>query len=1116
MKKTKTAPAAFLLATLGAVLIGAVVQADDTELFVGNSAQFPAAQPNILLIVDTSDSMDTELITQAPFDPSQVYSGGCDQDRVYWRRSTGEPPDCDTQRWFSRQALVCQRARLAFMSSGRYTDRFAQFDPGTDERWESLADDQKDRFVECQDDGGRHGDGSDSAEVYAQNGAKNDLWSTDPLDQVAWGQTPADLVYTVYDANYLNWYYGPPTTSTRLQVVKEVANALLDSVSGVNVGLMRFNSGDGGSVIHAVEPIGSGRERLKAKINGLETSGLTPLSESLFEAGQYFRGGTVEFGNIANPTVSVPESRSPGNPNIYQSPLEFGCQKNFAVLLTDGKPTKDVHADDKITGLPGFGELVGPDCDSAGEEFGNGRCLDDMAEWLFETDLRPDLPGQQNVNTYTIGFNIDLPLLGSAATRGGGSYFTANNTASLSTALTNIVTSVLDTQTTFTSPSVAVNTFNRTQNLNDLFLTVFKATGRTHWPGNLKKYRLSGQRIIDSNGRPVIDPESGFLSDGSQSFWAESPDGADVTLGGAANRIPDPQTRQVYTYLGNAELTASTNAVARGNARLTGAMLGIGEPDDPNRDDLISYARGMDLRDVDQDGDLDEPRKQMGDPLHAKPVSVIYGGTPDRPKGVVYMATNDGNLHAIDSETGQEKWTFIPPEFLSDLVELYFDESTPIKHYGIDGSLGVQVKADNNGTIEPDAGERVYLFAGMRRGGAFYYGLDVSDPDRPKFMWRLDSSQLPGVGQTWAKPIATRVAVEGVSQNPDKFVLIIGGGYDPSQDNLKTSTDNQGNAIYIVDSVSGERLWYASEDDADLDIPGMTYSIPGNLKVLDLNGDRLADRIYASDMGGQVLRFDIFNGSGVPDLVTGGVFARLGAAGQGAAPQADTRRMYYPVDVALVRDDNTAFLHLGVGSGHRARPNTTVAQDRFYALRDYDVFTSKTQVAYDFFTPIQDSDLVDITDDIAADVPLGSAGWKLELRTSGWRGEKVLAEARTFDNKVFLTTFTPGVGASINDCEPALGLNRLYVLDIYNGAPVNNLDGRGDEDALTLEDRFTESSGSIASEVVFLFPSPEDPSTCVGDECRPEPLACVDLFCFPPGFNNDPVRTTWSQESMDY
>ncbi|HEY5623737.1 MAG TPA: hypothetical protein VIV14_08240, partial [Gammaproteobacteria bacterium] len=150
-----------------------------------------------------------------------------------------------------------------------------------------------------------------------------------------------------------------------------------------------------------------------------------------------------------------------------------------------------------------------------------------------------------------------------------------------------------------------------------------------------------------------------------------------------------------------------------------------------------------------------------------------------------------------------------------------------------------------------------------------------------------------------------------------------------------------------------------------------------------------------------------------------------------------------------------------------------------------------------------------------APVVIGQAGWKIELRDGGWRGEKVLAEARTFNNQIFFTTFTPGTPASANDCIPSLGTNRLYVVDIFNGAPVNNLDGLGDDQELTLTDRYTEFEGSIASEAILLFPSPENPDDpdCVGDQCDPPPLVCVDLFCFSAGFGNDPVRTFWSQES---
>ena len=38
---------------------------------------------------------------------------------------------------------------------------------------------------------------------------------------------------------------------------------------------------------------------------------------------------------------------------------------------------------------------------------------------------------------------------------------------------------------------------------------------------------------------------------------------------------------------------------------------------------------------------------------------------------VVYVATNDGYLHAIDVDSGDELWSFIPQELLGDLINVY-------------------------------------------------------------------------------------------------------------------------------------------------------------------------------------------------------------------------------------------------------------------------------------------------------------------------------------------------------------------------------------------------------------------------------------------------------------
>ncbi|HEX9875821.1 MAG TPA: PilC/PilY family type IV pilus protein [Gammaproteobacteria bacterium] len=1091
-----------------AVLSGLPAVADDTELFVADVADLGNAQPNILFILDTSGSMSSQVSTQSTYDPSVSYSGDCETNRVYWRTGTGNPPDCDTIRWFNASAFTCDAAMQAFaLGTGTYTDRMAQFDPGSDDRWERISSSQKSRYVECEDDEGIHGQTTGDPDVYPRNGDGNNPWTNSANQGINWGQSPADRLYTVYEGNYINWFYGPTATSTRIQVMKDVSTSLLNSVNGVNVGLMRFNNNEGGPVIHAMEDISTARSAMQTKINNLPASGFTPLSETLYEAGLYYMGGNVDYGNVGDPDLSVAESRIVGNPSTYDSPLELSCQKSFIVLLTDGAPTLDVSANGKITGLPDYADATGSTgCDGSGD----GRCLDDMAAYLFNADLSPE-PGQQNVVTYTIGFTVDLPLLADTAAEGGGAYFTANDTASLSTALTSIVTEILDTATTFTAPSVSVNSFNRTRNLNDLFISVFQASSDVHWPGNLKKYRLrpSDGEILDANGNLAVDPATGFFADTSQSFWSAVVDGASVNRGGAASRLPDPVSRNIFTYLGN-----SQGAIERTNTDIDDSLLGTGGAGDPTRDQVIDYIRGLDVTDVDQDNNSSEPRNQMGDPLHAQPISVIYGGTPGNPDitdAAIYFATNDGVLHSIDPNTGVENWAFLPEDFLPDQIELFKNDSSPDKHYGVDGSLRTQfVLKNQDGVIDYSAGERVYLYFGMRRGGDFYYGLDVSRPDSPALLWRIDGATLTNNGQSWSAPIPTRVAAPGV--NAEQLVLIFGGGYDTTQDNANGGTDTEGNAIHMVDSLSGNVLWEATSTE----FADMQYSIPGDIRVLDIDGDGLADHMYAGDMGGQVWRFDIFNGQA--DLVNGGVIAQLGSAPNTTPSAAESRRFYYAPDVALTSDEFSSFLHIGVGSGHRAHPNSVFTQDRFYALRDYEPFDGRSQAFYNGLTPITEADLIDITDDVSAAVPAGSAGWKFELRDGGWRGEKVLAEARTFNNQVFFTTFTPGGGALTNGCQPTLGTNRLYIVDLLTGAPVNNLDGSADEENLTETDRYREFRGSISSEVVFLFPSPDENDfppgeECVGDECTPPPLACVGLFCFPPGFGNAPIRTFWSQET---
>jgi type IV pilus assembly protein PilY1 len=357
----------------------------------------------------------------------------------------------------------------------------------------------------------------------------------------------------------------------------------------------------------------------------------------------------------------------------------------------------------------------------------------------------------------------------------------------------------------------------------------------------------------------------------------------------------------------------------------------------------------------------------------------------------------------------------------------------------------------------------------------------------------------------------TKINIQGATQNADKLVLVIGGGYDATQDAPISSTDSVGNSIYFVDSLSGNLLWRGSKAGATKNFAlagkSMDYSIPSDVRVLDFNADGFADRMYAADMGGQVWRFDIFNGQPAASLVNGGVIAQLGAAGAALPTLDDTRRFYYAPDVAYVSERDYGFLHVGIGSGYRAHPNESANHNRFYALRDYRTFSPMTQAEYDALTPTRDADLVDVTTDTSALVPQGSPGWRFELSDGGWLGEKVLAETRTFNNKVYVTTFRPGSSGS--GCQPALGTNRQYVMSLFNGSPIRRDEWVGPPPPETIFIFDPECDGDCDNDPVPPPPDPNDPpggsgiSSGVGTGFQSED----DL-----GF---PVRTFWAEENIE-
>ena len=258
-----------LLATAAVVLHATTALADDSELFLSDR-DASTARANVLFIIDTSGSMDTLVATQAPFDSNESFNGCYRSDALYFS-TTGGVPACDSPNHLPKSVNRCAASRTQLAAIGYYADDLLGWDDSR-ERWDALSPDRPDGELECKTDRGVDGNGS-ASKPFAANGPTGP-WSGTNTSEPAW-----NTQYTVYDGNWLNWRSNPPTVEkSRLDIVKDAVNALTAGLRDVNIGVMRFNAENGGSVIAPMANISTSRNAVTQIVNNLEASGQTPLT----------------------------------------------------------------------------------------------------------------------------------------------------------------------------------------------------------------------------------------------------------------------------------------------------------------------------------------------------------------------------------------------------------------------------------------------------------------------------------------------------------------------------------------------------------------------------------------------------------------------------------------------------------------------------------------------------------------------------------------------------------------------------------------------------------------------------------------------------------------------
>jgi type IV pilus assembly protein PilY1 len=580
-----------------------------------------------------------------------------------------------------------------------------------------------------------------------------------------------------------------------------------------------------------------------------------------------------------------------------------------------------------------------------------------------------------------------------------------------------------------------------------MYIAMFKPTMKSFWEGNIKKYGIATVKngsiavgdILDADGALAMDSNN-KIRENAVSYWGSEEDGENVKIGGVGGILQKRTTaRIIYTNLGGPDknlinLYSTPNSFNLSNDAIDPSKLGVGNT--TQRDEIINFIHGKDAYDENGNKLKDEKRDWiLGSFIHSRPVVIHYGET----HSVIFAGANDGMLHAFDDDTGEELWAFVPPSLLPNLKNL---NGNTIEFF-VDGAPKVYIGTD-----------KTVLISGLRRGGNCYFALDITERLSPKFLWEIGPSTdgFGELGQTWSTPQIGKIQLGA----EEKWVAFFGGGYDTNQDKTTPADDMKGRAVYVVDILTGERIWSWSYTNTN-NPAEMIYCIPSDVARVDTDGNGKIDRLYVGDAGGRMWRFDI--GDPAPANWTAKMVFESNPG----------LKIFYPPDVTLEKDSGNYEMLL-FGTGDREHPKEQTTSNRLYAIKDKNLSTVLTE-----------NDLVNVTEDQLQN-PNTTQGDKITLlnllsQKNGWfiilenPGEKCLSVPVVFYGIVYYSTFSPTVGDGTDICLLEEGTSRLYALKYKSGNAVFNLDltNDGGGTMVSRSDRSMIVGGAIPSGVIITF-----------------------------------------------
>lgn len=826
-KKTQLKPQVAVLTTLISSILSVASQAAPVTapLLLSNAPLFTttAAKPNILVVLDNSNSMDESATGAAVggasiFSKSEIARGvikdqlipgylgkinlglmAYEQQNVIHRYlhdaaydASFNPSNYDENYTGDRDSLTKRfripnptsngnyihfNINLPFYAGGNYGNAFcysatADFDDGTT---------NQDPYTCYRTKTG----GSDAYPT----GLSNQWGGTD-----SWHFVPTDSDYAlgITDfGSYLTWSYVSETWFT--------------------------NTSPGGGYVHvSVDNLDTAQKtKLDNKLatsqfttNGptdaslpLQNAGLTPIEGTLLDAKTHLLGN------------SLPES----------------CGKDFVVMLTDGLPSTDQ----------------------------NGNTYSNPSQAIQQTANAAADVLNAGIETYVIGFSLpygaDPTLLDQIANSGGTTAsYSATDSASLSAAFSTIFGDIISKIGSASSAST-----NSTSLRSDthVYLALFHSGD---WSGNFISKSLSENGLFGANQWDANDELTAMSPSNREiiTYGLDTDDGIAFTWS-AINGLTDTTQRDLLNQ------DAFGNTDAKGENR-------------------VSFLRGSDVSGMRSRtstlGDI-----VHSTPFYVGPPNAGYSGsgyhsftrTWRNREPVIYVGANDGMLHGFAADDGEELLAYVPGKLYNKLSQLthvnYGTTTTPaVPHqYYVDGS---PIVADAELALGGSNTWKTVLASGLNSGGQGFFALDITDPGATNFtennaanlvLWEFTDEDDADLGYTYTHPtlnFLTGQSAQIAEMANGEWALIVGNGYNNTEADGHASTTGHA-YLYILFIEKGmDGSWGTTGDYIKIDTGVGSTSVPNGLSTpvpVDDDGDGDIEYAYAGDLYGNVWRFDL-------------------------------------------------------------------------------------------------------------------------------------------------------------------------------------------------------------------------------------------------------------------